>query len=540
MNRLNENGANKVVANAQALNKERKNAAAKKKAEEEAKKARNQEKKNVAAKLQALTSLKRENRKNFMNRLATNGAKKVVANAQTLNKQRKNKQEAEKRMIEDRRKAEEAKKKAEEAKKKLRNLQTKKLATKLQALTSLKRENRKSLMNRLEKNGYSKVLGNAEALNKERKEDTARIRGGVETKLRTIGVKGANLQALMKRWNDSKNKTIFNDARKKVESEKARLQPLLNKVERVVSRKNSSSQAWVNWKGAILAAKNNPASLKKIEKLLDDKEKLKTKTLEAIKDLPPREQYKYTLNLTAYKDDVTERQKKLDELRKVKNKATKETAEKLQSLNRLGRDNRKRFMNRIAGGENAKKVLANADKLQSNRVKKQKNEADRKKKEQEASKERKEKEKKTRDYEKGKQAKLRANTAKMLQGMTGLQRANRKVFMNRLNRGNNPANVISNAQKKSASVTGFSFNKRPASELRPMTANERFDAPTKSSAIREIRTMRGIGAKSQNKFVKRITGGEKTSKVLGNAKAANKKARGMTSKTKRQLQKNLR
>jgi hypothetical protein len=533
MNRLATNGANKVVANAQALNKERKD-----------KKARDQQIKNVATKLQALTSLKRENRKSFMNRLGTNGPNKVVANAQALDKQRKDKQEAEKRMIEDRRKAEEARKKAEEAKKKLRNLQTKKLATKLQALTSLKRENRKSLMNRVEKNGYSKVLGNAQALNKERKEDAARIRGGVETKLKTIGVKGANLQALMKRWNNSKNKTIFNDARKKVESEKARVQPLLNKVERVVSKKNSSSQAWVNWKGAIRAAKNNPASLKKIEKLLDDKEKLKTKTLEAIKDLPPREQYKYTLNLTAYKDDVAERQKKLDELRKTKDKATKETAEKLQSLNRLGRDNRKRFMNRIAGGENAKKVLANADKLQSNRVKKQKNEADRKKKEQEASRERKEKEKKTRDYEKGKQAKLRANTAKMLQGMTGLQRANRKAFMNRLQRGNDPAKIISNAQKKSASVTGFSFNKRPTSELRPMTTKERFNvdyaAPTKSSAIREIRTMRGIGAKSQNKFVKRIDGGEKALKVLTNAKVANKKARGMTSKTKRQLQKGVR
>src|SRR5210317_2099138 len=145
MNRLATNGANKVVANAQALNKERKETAARKKAEEdakkkaeeeakkkaeEAKKARNQQIKNVATKLQGLTSLERNNRKKLMNRLATNGANKVVANAQALNKERKNaaaKQEAEKRMIEDRRKAEEAKKKAEEAKKKLRNLQTKKL-----------------------------------------------------------------------------------------------------------------------------------------------------------------------------------------------------------------------------------------------------------------------------------------------------------------------------------------------------------------------------------------------------------------------------
>jgi hypothetical protein len=40
--------------------------------------------------------------------------------------------------------------------------------------------------------------------------------------------------------------------------------------------------------------------------------------------------------------------------------------------------------------------------------------------------------------------------------------------------------------------------------------------------------------------VKRIEGGEKALKVLTNAKVANKKARGMTSKTKRQLQKGVR
>jgi hypothetical protein len=453
------------------------------------------------------------------------------------------KQEAEKRMIEDRRKAEEAKKKAEEAKKKLRNLQTKKLATRLQGLTSLKRENRKKFMNRLEQNGFSRVLGNAQALNKERKEDAARIRGGVETKLTTIGVKGANLQALMKRWNNSKNKTIFNDARKKVEGEKARIQPLLDKIVREIP--GTFGQWRRGWEDAVRKA-TTPQELQRLDRLLDEKSKLRKEIEKApIAEDKRRGQLRFVMKMA---NDVGKRREELARDIKAKrdagDKSTKETATKLQSLNRLGRDNRKRFMNRIAGGENAKKVLANADKLQRDRLAKQRLEAERKKKEQEASKERKEKEKKTRDYEKGKQAKLRANTAKMLQGMTGLQRANRKAFMNRLQRGNDPANVISNAQKKSASVTGFSFNKRPASELRPMTTKERFNvnytAPTKSSAIREIRTMRGIGAKSQNKFVKRIEGGEKTLKVLTNAKAANKKARGMTSKTKRQLQKNLR
>src|SRR5210317_1042270 len=169
LNRLNENGANKVMANANKLNANRKNARAeeeaKKKAEEEAKKARNQEKKNVAAKLQALNSLERNNRKKFMNRLNENGANKVMANAQALNKERKNaraEEEAKKKA------EEEAKKKAEEAKK-ARNQEKKNVAAKLQALNSLERNNRKKFMNRLNENGANKVVANAQALNKERK-----------------------------------------------------------------------------------------------------------------------------------------------------------------------------------------------------------------------------------------------------------------------------------------------------------------------------------------------------------------------------------
>jgi hypothetical protein len=97
MGRLNKNGPQKVVSNAVALNDERKKIkreeesarkleAEKKRIAEEAQKRKNaealrikklkeQEMKNVAAKLQGLTSLERENRKKFMNRLSTNGAR---------------------------------------------------------------------------------------------------------------------------------------------------------------------------------------------------------------------------------------------------------------------------------------------------------------------------------------------------------------------------------------------------------------------------------------------------------------------------------
>ena len=108
-------------------------------------------------------------------------------------------------------------------------------------------------------------------------------------------------------------------------------------------------------------------------------------------------------------------------------------------------------MNRLAGGENARKVLTNADKLQRDRTAKQRVEAERKDREQKQAQERREREQKTREYEKQKQAKLRSNTAKMLQGMSGLERKNRQEFMQRLERGEEPSRVISNAQRRDAS-----------------------------------------------------------------------------------------
>ena len=108
-------------------------------------------------------------------------------------------------------------------------------------------------------------------------------------------------------------------------------------------------------------------------------------------------------------------------------------------------------MNRVAKGEDTRKVLTNADKLQRNRSAKQRLEAERKQREQQQAQQRKDREQKTREYEKQKQAKLRGNTARMLQGMSGLERSNRKEFMQRLERGEDPARVISNAQRRDAS-----------------------------------------------------------------------------------------
>jgi hypothetical protein len=409
-----------------------------------------------------------------MNRLATNGAQKVVSNATILDKERK--------MIEDKKKAEEAKKKAEEAKKKMQNMQTKRLATKLQGLTSLQRENRKKFMNRVATNGAQKVLANAQALNGERK----KTREGIEWKLKKIGVKGSNLQGLMKRWNNSQNKTIWNDARAMVSKKR---EPLLKRIERNVPRQTNFAQGRMKWVVAIKDAKDD-TEVAKIEKLLDDKLKLKARAEREVANLPSKQQTQYLQNVMAYKNDVADRTQKLNQLaktkRETKDKATKEVAQKLQSLTKLERENRKKFMNRVAGGENPKKVVANADKLQRNRlaaerVKQQKAEQD--KKALEERKRREEEEKKRKDQERAKQARLKANTAKMFQSMNGLERKNRKEFMQRLERGNDPAKVIANARARDQmkkKPQNFTFNKRPANQIKTMTAAERFGTPTKN------------------------------------------------------------
>ena len=421
---------------------------AKKKANEE-RKSRNTQTKNVATKLQALTSLKRENRREFMKRLPTNGPEKVIANAQALNKQRKNKVEAEKRLIENKKKADEAKKQAEQAKKTATNLQTKRVAGKLQALKYLKRENRKKFMNKLPQNGADKVIANATKLDKERMEDEASTRRGIEWKLKKIGVSGKDLQGLLRRWNTSKNKTIFNNARKMVASKR---DPLLARIKRDVPASNNYSQAQQKWTAAIKAAPDD-AAVQKIERLLDAKLKLKARTEAEVKSLPPREQTRYLKNFMTYKNDVAQRTQELNKLvktkRNSKDKGTKELATKLQSMNKLERRNRQQFMSRVAKGEDSRVVLRNADKLQRNRTAKQKLEAERKQKEQQ-EKERKELEQKKAQQEKEKQAKLRSNTAKMLQGMSKLDRKNRLEFMKRLNKGNDPARVIANARKRDA------------------------------------------------------------------------------------------
>jgi hypothetical protein len=550
MNRLATNGANKVVSSAKALNAERKaeQAAkkkkeemerqmiedkkkaedAKKKMEEAKKRSQNLQTKRIAKTLQGLTSLERENRKKFMNRLATNGANKVVSSAKALNAERKAEQAAKKKKEEMERQMIEDKKKAEEAAKKNRNLQIKRVAAKLQGLTSLERENRKKFMNRLATNGDQKVLANAMALNKDRK----KIREGVEWKLKQLGAKGSNLQAFMKRWNNSKNKTIFDNARKKVINK----QPLLNKVVREIP--GTFGQWRRGWEDAIRKAET-PQEIERLDRLLDEKSKLRTEIEKApIADDKRKGQLRFVMQM---RNDIGKRRMELARDIKTKKEmgdaATKQAAQKLQSMDKLSRDNRKRFMDRVAKGEDTRTVLTNADKLQRNRlaaerVKQQKAEEEKKVLE----------EKKRKDQEKAKQAKLRGDTAKMLQGMSGLERKNRQEFMQRLERGNDPAKVISNARTRdqmkrtptNRSTTGkslkqkeannirkrreaqerqraasksrdksFTFNKRPSGQVKTMTAAQRFGTTGKYLKQKEANNIRKRREAQQRQRAKR-------------------------------------
>jgi hypothetical protein len=409
--------------------------------------------KNVSKELQKLTNLTKNNRAMYIKKLETMGKNTVIKEAQSEDARRKREKEKTKLAQEEeikkrQQEKENAKKKANEERKG-RNTQTKNVATKLQGLKYLKRENRKKFMNKLPQNGADKVIANATKLDKERMEDEASTRRGIEWKLKKIGVSGKDLQGLLRRWNTSKNKTIFNNARKMVASKR---DPLLARIKRDVPASNNYSQAQQKWTAAIKAAPDD-AAVQKIERLLDAKLKLKARTEAEVKSLPPREQTRYLKNFMTYKNDVAQRTQELNKLvktkRNSKDKGTKELATKLQSMNKLERRNRQQFMNRVAKGEDSRVVLRNADKLQRNRTAKQKLEAERKQKEQQ-EKERKELEQKKAQQEKEKQAKLRSNTAKMLQGMSKLDRKNRLEFMKRLNKGNDPARVIANARKRDA------------------------------------------------------------------------------------------
>ena len=388
--------------------------------------------KNVAGELSKLTNLERNNRKKLMNRLPTNGPEKVLANAKALNKQRKNVVEKTRQEAEAKKKTEmEAKKKAEEEKK-VRNTGTKKLATNLQALTSLTRDNRKKLMNRLPTNGAQKVLANAKKLNQERKTKEERnkrntesvgkadlIRKGVEDKFRRInGLTKQNVKDFMEKWDKTKNKKLFDEARKlgakKAEennnaaAEASRLFNAGGNVKNLSRGKNERGvdkelletvRKFVGFglggkrREAFLVRGRGMSSTKPLIKEIQERKLLRNKVIADLQrrnDGKMRAQYIDLLEdgdkvWTTVKQTIdrgfkrraqemeqkeaqqrrTEEQKKREEEKAKKMKAGKakgDLAKSLSSLKDLNRANRTEFIARLNKGNTANTILRNARK----------------------------------------------------------------------------------------------------------------------------------------------------------------------------------
>ena len=523
LNNLKTKPPNEVLAEAEKLNAERRGT-------------RNKGLKNVAGELAKLTNITRNNRVALMKRLPTNGPEKVLANAKALNKERKydkvkpmliakakkgglghfrknieaiKTDEDVKRVDEMMKKELEARRETQKAKKSREN-EMKNVASQLQGLTSLTRDNRKNLMKRLPTNGAQKLLANARKLNQDRKNTEKKTRDGVEFKLKKIGVKGSNLQTLMKRWNANKNQTIFDDARKKVEADKEKAmakQPLLNRVLSEIP--GTFGMFRREWETAIKKA-DKPEELQRLDRLLDQKIKLRGEIEKApIAEDKRRGQLRFVMKLS---NDIEKRKQELTKNVKAKksqgDRATAETAKKLQSMNKLERTNRQGFMDRITKGENARTVLRNADKLQRNRTAKQRLEIERKQREQQQAKQRKIDEQKKRETEKAekfKVGKAKGDVAGALQNMKALNRANRKEFMSRLNRGVDPGIVLRNARKRSAEKEMKQIKPianplfAPNNSKVPATNNPLFTLKDQKKKNREEAARRGVSTKKAQK-----------------------------------------
>ena len=440
-----------------------------------AKAARNQLKKNVATQLQALETLEKTNRTKFMERLNKGeDANKIIKNASKINSNR-------------------------------RTFGIKRnMAAKLQAMPNLERENRKKLMNNLNKGkSANNVLRNAETL-------------------------------------------LLEKAKK----------PLFEKIIREIPGKTGVFRR--DWETMVKQAKTKE-DLTAINTQLDEKIKLRENIRAS--NISNKEKTGHEAWIMKRGNDISKRRDELagqlNAKKKARNALKQNTATRLQALNTLEKANRTQFMDRLNKGNTQNAILANASKLDENR--------------RAAEKEK---------IEKERRDKLRKNTAALLQNKKKLTRDNRKEFMNRLEKGEDPNMVLKNANTRNSNATiregvewklkqikgltnadvntfmkrwnasknktifnearqlvktrenGFSFNNANRPNKKTMTAAERFN----NNAKNEIRRMR-FGVKNQNAFIRRINAGESITKVLADARTKNKSvAKKTVSKTKQNLQ----
>ena len=365
----------------------------------------------VAKKIQALTMLTPNNRAKLVNSLKNKPPDEVLKEAQKL--------DAEKRGV--------------------RNKSTKNVARGLAGLTDITRNNRVALMKRLPTNGPEKVLANAKKLNQERKtaakqkeEKNKRntesvgkadlIRKGVEDKFRRInGLTKQDVKDFMEKWNKTKNKRLFDEARKmgakKAEenndaaAEASRLFNAGGNVKNLSRGKNDRGvdkelletvRKFVGFgiggkrREAFLARGRGMSSTKPLIKEIQERKLLRNKVIADLQrrnDGKMRAQYIDLLEdgdkvWTNVKQTIdrgfkrraqemeqkeaqqrkVEEQKKLGEERAKKmkeGKAKGDLSKSLSTLKALNRANRTEFIKRLNKGNTASAILRNARKRNS-------------------------------------------------------------------------------------------------------------------------------------------------------------------------------
>lgn len=361
----------------------------------------------VAKKIQALTMLTPNNRAKLVNSLKNKLPDEVLKEAQKL--------DAEKRGV--------------------RNKSTKNVARGLAGLTDITRNNRVALMKRLPTNGPEKVLANAKKLNQERKtaakqkeEKNKRntesvgkadlIRKGVEDKFRRInGLTKQDVKDFMEKWNKTKNKRLFDEARKmgakKAEenndaaAEASRLFNAGGNVKNLSRGKNDRGvdkelletvRKFVGFgiggkrREAFLARGRGMSSTKPLIKEIQERKLLRNKVIADLQrrnDGKMRAQYidlledgdkvwtnvKQTID-RGFKRRAQEmeqkeaQQRKVEEQKKLgeeraKGKAKGDLSKSLSTLKALNRANRTEFIQRLNKGNTASAILRNARKRNS-------------------------------------------------------------------------------------------------------------------------------------------------------------------------------
>jgi len=365
----------------------------------------------VAKKIQALKMLTPNNRAKLVNSLKNKLPDEVLKEAQKLDAEKKG----------------------------VRNKSTKNVANQLSKLTDITRNNRVVLMKRLPTNGPEKVLANAKKLNQERKtaakqkeEKNKRntesvgkadlIRKGVEDKFRRInGLTKQDVKDFMEKWNKTKNKRLFDEARKmgakKAEennsaaAEASRLFNAGGNVKNLSRGKNEGGvpkelletvRKFVGFgiggkrREAFLARGRGMSSIKPLIKEIQERKLLRNKVIADLQrrnDGKMRAQYIDLLEdgdkvWTNVKQTIdrgfkrraqemeqkeaqqrkVEEQKKLGEERAKKmkeGKAKGDLSKSLSTLKALNRANRTEFIKRLNKGNTASAILRNARKRNS-------------------------------------------------------------------------------------------------------------------------------------------------------------------------------